>query len=312
MADNVATFPGPDISHPSGVAGPLLLGYILNAVLFGALTVQVSSYSTTFMRDPLLLQCLVYFVYAAEVAQTVTFLIGAFSTFVYDFGQPRALIEFNIGWLCLPILSSLVEAAAQLLYAYRIKVLTGSKKIPTVVVTLCAIQFIGMVGTTIRFATVRGVDKYFTVASYVLAGLWEISSAVCDLIIAVVMSWSLHTKRSTLLATNNVVAKVLRIIVWTGSFSATIAILTLLFTWIPGIPPYYMTTGSIISKAYSTSIMALLNSRSQSRKVIGVDHLASEDLEFAAAESTRRDEERSKMTTTTQEERHDQVANEKA
>ncbi|KAF4613077.1 hypothetical protein D9613_011095 [Agrocybe pediades] len=120
----------PDIGR---IAGPLLLGYMLNWALQGALFVQVYMYYLAFPRDPLRNKILVYGVLALEFTQTCLLCHGAFHTFATGYGNMLALDEIGLIWLSVPIMSGIVAFIAQVFYAYRIWILSQSWISPSII-----------------------------------------------------------------------------------------------------------------------------------------------------------------------------------
>ena len=112
-------------------------------------------YYLAFPNDPLQRKLLVYAVYTIELVQAILLAKMAFTEFAAGFGNFEAIDTISLLSLAVPILGSigmcfyfifwpcvirlclqvnLVTAVVQIFYAYRIKLFTDNKFIPSVVV----------------------------------------------------------------------------------------------------------------------------------------------------------------------------------
>ena len=106
-----------------------------------------------FPNDPLQSKILVYAVYAAELVQSILLAKKFYQEFAAGFGSFEAIDTSGLLWITVPIISSIgmnhpfflaavvrlptsksVAAVVQIFYAYRIKLFTDNKFIPSVVV----------------------------------------------------------------------------------------------------------------------------------------------------------------------------------
>ncbi|KAJ7660330.1 hypothetical protein DFH06DRAFT_1194386 [Mycena polygramma] len=119
----------PVSSFPSAaeMAGTKIVAYVLHCNLFGALTVQLYLYYLAFPNDHRAKKCLVYGVYAIELAQTILIVQDMFSTFAFNFGDLVYLANINLAWSISPMLTGVVAFIGQSFYAYRVFVLSGSR-----------------------------------------------------------------------------------------------------------------------------------------------------------------------------------------
>jgi hypothetical protein len=243
------------------IAGPLLLGSLLQWGLFGALCVQVYIYYLAFANDPLQRKILVYGVYAAELVQTILFTKMAFKQLAAGFGNLQTLDEMGLVWFAVPILSSSVEFVVQVFYAYRIRILAKSNLIPLVVVLFALIQLGGAIGQGIIAHQITLFSKFLVKKTLILTGIWNAGSAVCDIIIAASMTYYLSQWRTDSKPTQQLVHRLIHLVIETGILTATVAIINLSLFLIPGHPAYWETSIAILGKMYSNTMMVVLNNR---------------------------------------------------
>ncbi|KAJ7824977.1 hypothetical protein B0H14DRAFT_1292037 [Mycena olivaceomarginata] len=243
------------------VSGPLLLVYLLSWGLFGTLTVQVYFFYLAFPRDKRSNKILVYTVYLIELAQTIWLTHDAFTIFGYGFADFSALTKVYFEWLLVPMTSGLVAFISQSFYAYRVYVLSGSRIVPFIIVTIALTSSVAAFVTgafTFEAGDIRFLQTRKNKISLVI---WCGGSALDDIIIAVCMTYFL-TKRDTGFShTNVLISKLTRLIIETGTFTAVVALSNLaLYLAFPD-RSYFTTPGGILPKLYANTILVVLNSR---------------------------------------------------
>jgi len=242
-------------------AGPLLIGYLLNWGLLGVLSTQVYFYYLAFPKDLTQSKVLVYGVYLFEIAQTLMLTQTCFATFAKGFGDLNAINHIGVIWFAVPIMSSLVAFVVQAFYAYRIGVLSRSKIVPAAIMILGCIQLGGGLATgyfgakAIRFTDFLGERTFITTA------FWNGGGALCDVVIAASMTFYLSKSKTDWKPTQTIIQKLIRLVIETGTLTATIAIVNLALSVLPGSPTYFQTTSSMLGKMYSNTMMVVFNSR---------------------------------------------------
>ncbi|THU93495.1 hypothetical protein K435DRAFT_903675 [Dendrothele bispora CBS 962.96] len=183
--------------------GPLLIGVLFNAILFGVLAVQAHLYLN--------------WNHFAMVYQAL----------LKNFGQ----LNLDIPLLAAnPILISSISTLVQINYAWRIRILTRSNILAGFIFILALISFAssicGTVFTTLHSNWADGFDK--SVLSSLVA--WLTTSAVCDVIIAIVMVFFLttHKKDSMPGVMKSVVNKIIILIIQTGVLTSVAAVADIL------------------------------------------------------------------------------------
>ncbi|KDR71930.1 hypothetical protein GALMADRAFT_253725 [Galerina marginata CBS 339.88] len=243
------------------IAGPLLVGYILNWGLFGVLSMQVYLYYLAFPQDRVTHKLLVYGSFMLEATQTFLFTTSAFRTFATGFGNPAVLDEVDIIWFSVPIMSGIVGFITQAFYAYRVSVLAQSKYVAGLIMVLAFLQVAGSILIAVEAKKAAHWSLFLKRDSFISAGIWEGGSAACDVLIAASMTYYLKRRDTGVKQTQVLLSRLIRLTVETGTLTAAIAITTLILTFLPGRPTYYQASVSVLGKMYSNSMMVAFNSR---------------------------------------------------
>ncbi|KAK7034667.1 hypothetical protein VNI00_012309 [Paramarasmius palmivorus] len=284
MADQLQT-------PPAFITGPLMLGYMLSWGLLGILSVQIYLYYTAFPKDPLKFKVLVYFIYILDVVQTIMFTHDAFERFVYGFGNPLAVISPNLLWFSSPFIDGLVGLLVQLQYTYRIFKLSPETKWVLAPILLASLtQFGCALGSTIIAGTASTIEELGE-NNFVIGVVWLISSAVADVLIALSMIYALNRYDRSFEQTNDIVKKIIRLTVETGTITACVAICHAALILAMPQKNYHVLPAMILAKLYSNSLMVMFNSRI---RMAGRDHneinssVKSGDMALSSLQAARR------------------------
>jgi len=243
------------------IAGPLLVGHLLNWALFGVLSMQVYVYYLAFPNDPAHNKALTYGVYLFEAVQTFLLTQSAFHGFAEGFGNLLYLDSIGTIWFSVPIMSGIVAFVAQTFYAYRISILAQSRIVASFIVFLALVQLGGSIATGVESKRAIFNSKFLGTKSLITTGIWNGGSALCDVIIAVCMTVYLSRRNTGMKQTQLLVRKITRLTIETGSLTAVIALLNFILALLPDHPTYYMATAGILGKLYSNSMLVVFNSR---------------------------------------------------
>ncbi|KDR77234.1 hypothetical protein GALMADRAFT_139245 [Galerina marginata CBS 339.88] len=243
------------------IAGPLLIGHLLNWALFGILCMQTYLYYLAFGNDPLRSRLIVFGVFLFEAVQTFLLTQSAFHEFAEGFGNLLFLDRIGTIWFSVPIMGGIVAFVVQAFYAYRVSILAQSKIVPSFIVLLAFVQLGGAIATGVESKRAIFNSRFLGKASYITVGIWNGGSALCDVIIAICMIVYLSRRNTGMKQTNAILSKIIRLAIETGSVTAIIAILTFALAILPGHPTYYMATVALLGKLYANSMLVVFNSR---------------------------------------------------
>ncbi|KAF7325183.1 hypothetical protein MKEN_00562400 [Mycena kentingensis (nom. inval.)] len=239
---------------------PMLIGVFLSTIFYGVMSVQMFVYYQTYKRDIPWIRYFVLYLFPAESAGLFFQLGIVYEPLILRYGQPRALI---FSPLLLPgdaISIVLVSTPIQIFTAWRIRVITGSRILLAFLSLFAVVSFAGGLGVTV-FAATRNQYRQFQSFSGVVA-MWLASSAVCDILIAGILTYSLTRRKTGFTAVDGQINRIIRLTVQTGAITALADLVLFLsfptttLQFIPDFP---------LSKFYSICLVSTLNARSRGR-----------------------------------------------
>ncbi|ESK86096.1 hypothetical protein Moror_9353 [Moniliophthora roreri MCA 2997] len=242
-------------------------------------------YWTAFSKDTRFLQAFIYSVYLLETTQTILLTHDAFQAFVFGFMDPASMDDFHNLWLDAYFFDGLVALLVQLCYANRIRTLLSRfKVIPGIIALLSITQFACAISTSIsfrnfRFSGVHGKMSAFPV-ELIISYLWVGCSLAADIIIAVTMVYALSRYDTTAKETRNLVSRLSRLVMETGSLVALTHMCQPLFYNLYPDMNYFMTPVLVTAKLYSNSMLAFFNSRVRIQGARGTGYSRTERINW--------------------------------
>ncbi|KAK0484807.1 hypothetical protein IW261DRAFT_1605015, partial [Armillaria novae-zelandiae] len=199
------------------LSGPWIVGCLLNWGLFGTLCVQLYLYYLAFPNDRRSIKYMVYGIYVIESGQTILVAYNAFEMFGYGFGDMDALSSTYFYWITNTIMSVVVSCTGQVFYAYRIFIVSKSRIISIFIVCISFNSFAAAIITIIYALQEGGNFDFINRKIYIAAGIWCGGSALCDILIAICMTYYLMRSTTNFHRTRMLVTKIIRLTIETGS-----------------------------------------------------------------------------------------------
>ncbi|KAL0959969.1 hypothetical protein HGRIS_011631 [Hohenbuehelia grisea] len=184
----------------------------------------------------------------------------AFALYGSGYGNVSLLINIPFIWLSVPIMSGIVSCTVQIFFAYRIQLLSGSKLIGLLIVVLALLEGIAAVVVGIQLKEIVSFPKLQS-SAFVSKAVWMSGSALCDILIAVLMCHFLSVKNNGLRSTRMYVNRLMRLIIETGAVTALAATADLIIFFAFPHNNFHTVPCLIMSKFYSNTAFAILNSR---------------------------------------------------
>ncbi|KAJ7910894.1 hypothetical protein B0H13DRAFT_2328801 [Mycena leptocephala] len=230
--------------------GPMLIGVLLSTLVYGMLR-----YYQTYKKDTLWIRYFMLYLFIAETANLLVEIGIIYEPLIVRYGTPQALVKSP---LVLPgdaISIVLVSTPIQLFTAWRISVITGSIAVAMIISILSVASFGGGLLVTV-FVTIRNEFREFQSFSGAVI-LWLISSAVCDVLIAIILTYSLATRKTGFTAVDGQINRIIRLTVQTGAITAVAALadVILFLAFLQFIPDFPL------SKLYTICLLSTLNAR---------------------------------------------------
>ncbi|KAJ7626111.1 hypothetical protein FB45DRAFT_75416 [Roridomyces roridus] len=296
-----------DVVAISGVA---VITICAISALMGSLTVHVYFYHQAFPKDKILTKSLVYATYILALFSFVIFMVSCYSIIGSGWGNISALTRMTLDWMVTPVSGGLMTFLSQMLYAYRIHVLSGGHILPGLVLIFSLATFACAIAVGVLFSESGTVLLSPSVHARLSIPyeLWCVWSAICDIFIAACMVYLLNKANTGFHRTNTLVSKLTRLIIETGVLTAIVAGTALvLYVAVPG-QFYYVPVISILPFVQGHTVVVLLNSRSnnscscnQGLKGVHVSSGGSSDMQFGHAPGGARDTEQPSVVTITRE-----------
>ncbi|KAG9311992.1 hypothetical protein JVU11DRAFT_7263 [Chiua virens] len=266
------------ISAGGEIYGPMLIGTLLNCILYGATVVQAYIYFQTYKGDKRWMKMFVLYMLIFETLNTACDIGVIYEPLILHFGSPQVLqvaplllpasgyrylechheIDFTDKSCEDPITTVMISFPVQLFIVWRVKKLTKSIVLPLII---SFFAFASFVGGILISALLISIDFQYSQFHHNDSALivWLASAAVADTLITASLVHSLLRKRTGFAATDDVINRIIRLTIQTGMMTAIFAIMdvtlfTLGKTWnfIWDIP---------LSKLYSNTILSTLNAR---------------------------------------------------
>ncbi|KAG1873717.1 hypothetical protein DFJ58DRAFT_759859 [Suillus subalutaceus] len=187
--------------------GPVVLGALVNACIFGGLVIQTYVYYANFPND--------HRVMKLTIAHVICVSATLWKAAVSGYGNPLTLLVFPQGADAAILFTAITGALVESSFVFRLWKLSKTLTLPLVSLALCLLaQSIALVMTVKAFAMTNLVT--FEIDENRLITLSLTSRLVCELTLTLSMVWYLRKQRSsTFLRTTTIID---RLVLWTLVF----------------------------------------------------------------------------------------------
>jgi hypothetical protein len=194
------------------VIGPIQVGGLLSAALFGCLSCQSYVYFSRFTNDHLALKAAVSAVFFIQLGHFVCIISTLWTMTVSTYGDPSQLQVLPLpADLAIP-LSAFTAFIVQSFYAFRLWRLSEKKFLPILCATISVVAQISTLILSPRAFHMTDLTV-FEDSHILLITLSFVARATCDLITTAAISWSLYQKRVSNF--ENAMTMIDRLIYWT-------------------------------------------------------------------------------------------------
>ncbi|KAF5350317.1 hypothetical protein D9758_012805 [Tetrapyrgos nigripes] len=276
--------PSPPVSHDTILGiGPVLIGALMSYLLMGTLIVQLYIYYMSFPDDRLFVKLTVYSVFVLDLVSTVAVTDSVWLMLILGWGRFENLHLVDWGFTTVPLWNSLSSAIVQVFFGWRVWMLSSHHSInefekkfwATMTVFIFAVsvtQVVGAIVSTARFVPIS--DLSFISICFPSTATWLSASAAADVMITVCMTVLLRraiarSRRDYVSditrQTDALLTRIIRNTIETAAITAGAAILELiLFFRLPN-TGLHIAIALILSKLYTNTLLASLNSRASFR-----------------------------------------------
>ncbi|KAH9922713.1 uncharacterized protein B0H18DRAFT_501877 [Fomitopsis serialis] len=252
------------------LSGPEMIGSLSNWSLQGVLCAQVYIYHICFPKDPWSLKCFVYGVCIYELIQTILISIDGVHVFVFGYGdQVDNLLSFYNGWFSLPIMAGILSAAVQCFFAWRIFMLSRSVWLCMFITMIALGQMSIAIVSGVKMKSLTTDENEAIIIPYI--DTWLAGSALADIVIAISMTVLLTKAKTGIRRSDAIIDRLIMLGVETGTLTAVIATLDLLFFTIR--PRTYLHAAPVmmLSKLYANTLLINFNNRARTASLMDGD-----------------------------------------
>ncbi|KAK1221435.1 hypothetical protein PQX77_015755 [Marasmius sp. AFHP31] len=267
-----------ELSDDIGSIGPEYVGSVVLPCLFAILSVQVYIYYlAAAARDGRIIKAVVYGLYVVLTAQMIWQGLKGYNEFV-----SRRASYIWLDWLFIPIVGGVVGLTVQVLYAWRIFVLSRSRVGPLALVALGLISCAAAITSGMFGAKAGSLDNLRNSRGLTIADAIKCAtSALCDILIATYMTYLLTRDGFLIEDLKHTIVKIVRLTIETNALTATIAVIILILLLGTKDQNYFTVFSLILPSLYGNTLLIMMNSRirlsygSESQNVISVSGGAS-------------------------------------
>lgn len=240
--------------------GVLFVGVLLGMSLWGAGCVQVYYYYNRYSKDELWMKCLVFLVWALDTTHQGMITHTAYTYLVTEYGNLSFLAIIVPTLLYEVIISALICILVQSFFVLRIWKLSHKNIYITVILmSLVIAEFLSCAIYTekaLKLKTYQNLTKIVNLSRTI-----NVLSAASDVAIAMALIWLLQHSRTGFRRSDNMINRLILFSLNTGLLTSLDAIMSLVtITVFPNTFIYIMFFVTI-SRLYTNSLMATLNSR---------------------------------------------------
>ncbi|KAJ7695454.1 hypothetical protein B0H17DRAFT_1055931 [Mycena rosella] len=243
------------------IAASQLIGSLLNFYLFGVLSVQIYVYHACFPKDKASIKSLVYLIFFFMALSTCLNAADAYFWYAAGFGNLIQFSQAHISPFYTPIMGSIIALMIQLFFCYRIWIIKSKALYLSIgIAFLSVFQAIGGIGGGIKAYIAANQDH--DVVRTTLVYMWLIGAALADVMIAGSMTFLLtQASRQNHKQTNDMVKRIVVLIIETNALSAGVAIVGLiLFAGVPG-TNYFVCPTMVLPGIYANTLLVTFNNR---------------------------------------------------
>ncbi|KAJ7588200.1 hypothetical protein C8J56DRAFT_1050259 [Mycena floridula] len=241
------------------IFGPVLVGVLFSTILYGINVVQIFTYhETSSKRDSIWICGLVFVLFFSVTINTAFNMFAIYQPLVQQFGQLQSVMPVYLR--IDPIMTAIVSMPVQVLMAWRIKVVTEMMLWSGIIIVIAMVSFAASIWTTVLVALQPDFSKYSQIRA--APSTWLITSATADIIIAGVLVYSMHTRKSGVNTSLDAYMNyIIRVTVQTGALTAVFALCDALIFSILKDTTIFFAWDLSLSKLYLMTILCSLNTR---------------------------------------------------
>ncbi|VDC07106.1 unnamed protein product [Peniophora sp. CBMAI 1063] len=251
-------------STPSTI-GALFAGWGISMLVFGVFILQFLIYFTHYTRDSRWRKLLVLSMGVLEVAHQIFVGHTCWKYIVRNFGNEEETFAAKAVWsfTAIVFLNVVVSAIVKIFLAWRIYIVSSGHWWWTALITMLAFAQMALGIAFSIAASKQPINSLIALKSLATASL--ALGAVADVVAASILSYYLHTMRTGYKRTEGLINKLIMFSVNTGAITSAFSVsVVILYQTMPH-NFIFLSIWFFVSKLYSNSLLATLNSRAGHR-----------------------------------------------
>ncbi|EIW79814.1 hypothetical protein CONPUDRAFT_106514 [Coniophora puteana RWD-64-598 SS2] len=269
-------------SPATAMQGPMLLGTILNVLLYGVFIVQVFTWYTNYKRDLPLIKTLVVMLLFASTLEIGFILVYMYECLIINFYNEAYLMTTTWVFYIIPAFIGVVQALVQSFYAWRVNTLLSGLRRKIAISLICILVAIGLLSTIGTGAATRRVDRFSEFPRIAVpVCMWHGSAFICNSALTGVLLRSLFKPETSSIRPRNILDGLIIFTVQTGLFPVVWAIINLAL-FVANSNGAYMFFSFSLCNVYTNCMMSNLNERSIWKHELLPVRREDDDEEFTA------------------------------
>ncbi|KAF8126683.1 hypothetical protein K438DRAFT_1995544 [Mycena galopus ATCC 62051] len=244
----------------AGVAlifGPMLIGIMLNLMLYGSIVTQVFRYYRYYSKNFVWIRRFLLYLLTIETANVVIQGGIIYEPLIIEYDAVLTLAPKLLP--ADPIIIVIVSVPIQHFAAWRINVITHSFILPGVISFLSLVSFGSGINMSVKLFQNTGINQFAIFKTSSIG--WLVSSAACDILIAIGMSYALYTRKTGFSHVDGQINRIIRLTLETGAFTAITAIAVIVLSIVFQGTRMNFIADFPLSAVYTCSFLAMLKSR---------------------------------------------------
>ncbi|PIL35684.1 hypothetical protein GSI_02414 [Ganoderma sinense ZZ0214-1] len=238
--------------------GPMFIGVMFNIMLYGVMITQTYLYFNMYKDDRVWIKVFVLVLLFCDTLNTAFDIALLYEPLINKFGESEALGLATWMFATDPAMTAIIAALVQLFFAWRVNVLTSNRLIVGFIVVCAITQLCGGLGCSIAIGIIPQFSEF---RKFQVVGIiWLVGAALADLLITTALVWYLRKHKSGILATDDLVNKIIRLTVQTGLITSLFAVMSLVL-YLAVEAGWDFIFNMPLAKLYTNSLMSTLNSR---------------------------------------------------
>ncbi|KDN47920.1 hypothetical protein RSAG8_03340, partial [Rhizoctonia solani AG-8 WAC10335] len=246
--------------------GPYVTGIMMQQLFLGVFCVQVYDYWRMFSTDTPFNRGVVASLTITTVLQGTMDFINIYRNSVTYYGNFNKFDEQDWSLFWEIGVTATVGTIAQVFFLERCYSATKNKIVLVVIGATIAVSLGFGIASSVEFQRIVHLSAVPTIPIPIVG--WLTLTAVLDVLISVVLIWTLLRVRTPFRKTEAVITKIIRVTAETSSLTASIAVINLvLYQALPG-QAYHLLPQLIMGKMYAISVMVTLSSRKDLQEIM--------------------------------------------